>query len=602
MNLDRKLESSARKLLVTTALEETWGGQEEIVFLGEWCKLYDRKDAWSARKFTDLPNHWDDRAKLARDHDYLKALHEQLLIDLSKCLGDIHGIDRPLRYWRFILDPWLIIYVTVLWDRWETLRSAFESNDRIETQILNFQKGNRWYYDYYHFLIKVNDDKWNHEIYAKIIDGFYRGKCRIISADSGQAWPTMGYNYLLKKKGRIAKRLVNVVDWMLRLIPLSNHVLLYEAFFPPLALISLQFRLRQIPRIYASEFEWPLAVAHTPGEKDDEVRDRVSVALKSTQHESSFEQFLYSSVSDDIPYVYLEGFKSLRTEAAKITLSPKVILTATAHSGNEKFKSWAAEKICNGTKLIILEHGGGIPTATCSMQFQEDVADIRTTWSTPYHSKHIRMPASKLVGLKIHSTKETLAVVGLEMRRYVIKANSSPKAGQTLKHFDMLCELYGGLNEGIKECFVVKPYPDMGWNTRQRFIDRLGIGKVSNEKDLYRFFATARVIVCNYPQTTFAEAMESGLPTVLLYPDAFWETIPELDELVALLRKERIVFHDPLAAAEHINSIWNDPESWWNGEPVIYARSEFRRQALGLEGNAIKKWVSFIRAIEDDPI
>ena len=29
------------KLLVTTALVDSWGSNEEIVFLGEWCKPYD---------------------------------------------------------------------------------------------------------------------------------------------------------------------------------------------------------------------------------------------------------------------------------------------------------------------------------------------------------------------------------------------------------------------------------------------------------------------------------------------------------------------------------------------------------------------------------
>ena len=37
-------------LLVTTALEDTWGTDEEILFLGEWCKLYDRKSMWCNRK------------------------------------------------------------------------------------------------------------------------------------------------------------------------------------------------------------------------------------------------------------------------------------------------------------------------------------------------------------------------------------------------------------------------------------------------------------------------------------------------------------------------------------------------------------------------
>ena len=75
------------KLLATTALEETWGNDEEILFLGEWCKLYERKGAWQKRKFSVLNNHWDDRSKLKNDHDYLSNLHKKLLNDLAKELN-----------------------------------------------------------------------------------------------------------------------------------------------------------------------------------------------------------------------------------------------------------------------------------------------------------------------------------------------------------------------------------------------------------------------------------------------------------------------------------------------------------------------------------
>ena len=36
-----------KRLLVTTALEETWGRDVPVIFLGEWCRLYSRKHIWS---------------------------------------------------------------------------------------------------------------------------------------------------------------------------------------------------------------------------------------------------------------------------------------------------------------------------------------------------------------------------------------------------------------------------------------------------------------------------------------------------------------------------------------------------------------------------
>ena len=68
-----------RKVLVTTALEETWPDTPEtpVLFLGEWCRLYSRKERWQAMKAEVLPYHWDDRQKLYQDYLYISQFYEK---------------------------------------------------------------------------------------------------------------------------------------------------------------------------------------------------------------------------------------------------------------------------------------------------------------------------------------------------------------------------------------------------------------------------------------------------------------------------------------------------------------------------------------------
>ncbi len=79
-------------LLATTALECTWGDAEPLIFLGEWCRRYERSAVWKAREHTVVRYHWDDREKLRRDHAYLKRLHKQILAELAGRLGEMHGL------------------------------------------------------------------------------------------------------------------------------------------------------------------------------------------------------------------------------------------------------------------------------------------------------------------------------------------------------------------------------------------------------------------------------------------------------------------------------------------------------------------------------
>ena len=50
-------------ILAATSIEETWGKSEKIIFLGEWCKIYSRKDTYENRDHITLKHHWTDKKK-----------------------------------------------------------------------------------------------------------------------------------------------------------------------------------------------------------------------------------------------------------------------------------------------------------------------------------------------------------------------------------------------------------------------------------------------------------------------------------------------------------------------------------------------------------
>lgn len=87
-----------KRFLITTALEDTWRDDGPVVFLGEWCRRYSRRDCWSVMDAEVLPYHWDDRAKFQADYQYLRDFDERLLQDLTVQLNQIHGVDHSLRY------------------------------------------------------------------------------------------------------------------------------------------------------------------------------------------------------------------------------------------------------------------------------------------------------------------------------------------------------------------------------------------------------------------------------------------------------------------------------------------------------------------------
>ncbi len=584
-------------LLVTTALEETWGTEDDLLFLGEWCRVYDRRDLWSKRRHQVVGNHWDDRKKLKTDHDYLVELHGRILETLSSELNCYHETAHPQRYWQTILDPWLLTYVAVIWDRWECLRIAFAGHQNLQTVELEPLRSSPGFFDYSDFIQKILGDFWNYGLFLAIIESEYGDRCSKRKAPDGDI-DRAGYwqpYARMPHPGSFKHRAVGFLDGFWGKCFPQNRAVIYDAYFSVGNLVKLCLGLGQMPRLFINEFAWPGSIDQPPGFSNRQLLgDKLASVTTAT---TPFERFLLKRIVNDIPWVYLEGRPALQSRVAKILMKPRAIFTANAHWGNELFKLWCAEQVLRGAKLVTMEHGGSIPPAFSSMSFEESIADKRTTWAIPYHEKHVRLPPNKLPAVDIESTRKHLAVVDYDMPRYNFRAEASPKAGQALAQHEMVCALYASLDQNIRKNLRVRPYPRIpwGWNIRQRLTDRFGPDKVSTGQSYSQFLSQARVIVCTYPQTTFSEAMASGIPTILVYPSHLWETIPEMDSLLVTLRAAKIVLHDPVVAAAHINSIWGSAEGWWNAPETLDARSEFNRLASSSNGDWLKCWTGFIR-------
>ena len=95
------MSNSARKTLVTTAIESTWPKNGKVLFLGDWCHIYDRAYLLKNLEWDLAPYHWNDRERLYLDYKYLKSQYERYLKILSKQLNKIHATNYSNDYWNY---------------------------------------------------------------------------------------------------------------------------------------------------------------------------------------------------------------------------------------------------------------------------------------------------------------------------------------------------------------------------------------------------------------------------------------------------------------------------------------------------------------------
>lgn len=582
-------------LLATTALEWTWDEHRPLVFLGEWCKRYERASHWRTREHVAVRNHWDDRSKLQRDQAYLQGLHEEVLGCLTRTLGRLHGIDRAGGFWRTLLDPWLARYLGVAFDRWESLRIAFGEYDCTETITRDTRRCTPLQ-DHLHFTRAVSGDDWNHDFYADILRYEYSTKCVVRKHDRvPPAYDDAPLKNVSGWSQHWKRRLLAQLDGVLGRLSRTNELLFVDSYFPWPALVLLNTRLGQLPSLRIREFEWPNRDVAVPAEHLTPLR---SAVVLGREPGNRFESFLHERIADDLPCVLLESFQAVRARATTLRLRPKAVLTANAHWFNDLFKHWVAEQTHEGATFVVIDHGNGIPPRFASMGFEEEISDIKVTWGLPRHPKHVQLPPSKLVRRQRFTVPgDRLVVVGSEFPRYAFDACSTPIAGQSLLCFEQVRRLYYRLDETIRHVFLVKPYPNLGWRLRDRFVECLGPDKVATEPDLVTVMRSARIVVCTYPQTTFSEAMTSGAPAVLLYPKHLWETVPLFNGLLEALGSAGIVFSEPDDAARHINSTWSEPRTWWESAAVRAARKRFEAEAVDMRVDWLNPWLEFSRRL-----
>lgn len=577
------------KLLVTTGLENTWGKSEELVFLGEWCKIHQQRHVWKKRNFSVLKNHWDDRIKLKNDHSYLVNLHQKLLLELSIKLNETFNLNLSNRAWQIILDPWLLTHISVIWDRWETINN-FSFEDSCSTISLKCNDSISQIFDYNNYISNIFTHEWNHIEFIRIIKHSFSEKIRIVYSKESIKIKKPTF----KTSFTNTQLLFNLFDLFSTLIYKNNKTLFFSSYFDVINIFKLNISLRQIPKFYHNTFKWPIKEFNIKnGDPDVELRNSLKINILPN---NKFEKYLFDNILHDLPYVYLEGFPLIFKKAKKINLKPNLIFTANAHWHNELFKTWAALMIMNDSKLITMEHGGGIHQTMNCMNFEEDIADYRTMWVNPYHQKHVKLPPNKSL-YRVKSSKKYLSIIGYENPLYNYRVEASPKGSQIKFHNEIIIGLHSKLDAEIKKYFKIHPYKNMGFNTRNIFATELGENKVSNKNNLLSFFKEAKILICTYPQTTFSEAMYSDIPVILIYPKEFWETISEMDVLIEKLKSCNILFDDYNLAAAHINANWRDPYLWWDSVKVISVRKYFKNYIMSDDKNWLLKWTLFINSL-----
>ncbi len=564
------------RTLITTADERTWppDATEPVLFLGEWCRRYTRREVWNLMDFKVVPFHWNDRKKLMDDYLILQNLYENVLVELSTKLNELHKTNHSLKYWRIVLGPWLGYFMHILFDRWQMLKFAIENYNISKVYVLKKDISFCVPNDMSSFIEKFVCDEWNESIYGLLLKLCWVDNIKIIEIPCTINRKTNTNSRFQLKQ--LLKKAIHYFNLQYNRLLSKNDLFFFISSYIPLRTeLKLQIRLGQFPKI------WRTNMAQ---QSELEPSKREWVFSKSGD-KNTFEHVARNFIPKHIPASYLEGYKNLSQIPKKLKwpISPLAVFTSNSFYSNEIFKIWVANKTEGKTQLIIGQHGGhyGISKFSFEEDHETTIADHWLSWGWRNTKNPKIKPAINFKTIEKKYIKYNpnggLLMVGMTLPRYSYQLFAAPISSQWLEYFKEQKRFAMALPINIRKKMLVRLHKeDYGWDQIERWKDsKIKINLDEGKSDINSLIRKSRLYLSTYNATTYLESLSLNMPTIIFWKPEHWELNMHGKKYAELLIKEKILHFTPESAAQHVTKVWNNLEKWWQSKSVQKARLIF---------------------------
>lgn len=565
--------------LATTALQEYWDKTKPLIFLTNACVPFK-----SESNATILPDPWREPDALYRARVYTEHLYKKILIVISQLLNEIHHTNHNIRYWEILLGPTLRIYLSVFYDRYTCVRSAYAIYANLQTITLtkNSYAVATTPQEFSSFLLT---DLFNLQIYSFILDYLNAAsKQRFINVRASlNSKPVHNYKENFKNYiRRFSNSLFKMFGDQSKVLFIDSGV-----SFTTLLKIFLKSKGKIVPTIVSNHI--------VPSEINWHLRQKL---LRKNFAGSDFERCMFEGLTYFLPTCFLEDYQQYVNQV--VNLKPELIFSAMGWHYNEPLKFFAARAQEQGTKLVGHQHGGdyGILDFHTSELHETNITDKYYTWG--WHETNCNSELKPFYSLKLRETKnrgsrscqQHYLYGTANGRRYLLRFNYSISA--ITNYFKFQQRFLHALPEYLRNKLQVRLYPsDWGWERIVRFQEaQLNLKYQSTKIPFSRALSQAQLYISDHISTTFAESIAINKPTIIVADPIMWGIREEAQPYFAELKRVGIYYDDPIVAAQSLITIDKDVHHWWQEIDRIKVVNEFRQRFCRSASNKLNEWIN----------
>lgn len=591
--------TSGGRHLVTTADERSWAPDRPMLFLGEWCRRYDRRAAWTGLDAEVAAPYGIEPTEKARDVEEVKRLTARLFPDLVRALNQLHGVQHDARYWQILLGHWVLRYVSVVFNRYRTIVAALQSHAVATTTVFDSSRYSLATTDSLTFIWATNDDVWNHVLCARILEfvGGVEQEPLDHALDGISAFAQDATTLAPSAPPGLAHRVAGRIGALLPRLARDRDALLLSTYLPVRHRLALELSLGQCPQVWRTPAS-PLAPA------DPVLRQQL--LLGDEVHEG-LERLLRHELRWLIPSCYVEGFSALRAQAAGLPWprAPRFVFTSNSFDTDEVFKAWTAERTTEGIPYITGQHGSNYGThnwggAECWPE--RSASDRFITWGwTDDDPRNVPAFNFRTVGRKRHDKRPEGGLLLIEMP-VSHRIDPHDNYGEFVLYQEEQFRFVDALPETIRDVLTVRlhaQYRKHHWGEELRWTDHSPATRVeTGGAPIGRLINESRLVVHSYDSTGILEMIAFDTPMMAFWRGGLSQLVPDARPYYEMLRNVGVLHDTPEAAAEAVATHWRDPVRWWTSGPVRESRAHFAERYARI----VKRPVRTLRQLLSAPL
>jgi hypothetical protein len=562
------------KKLILAAAPESYSKDTHIA-LGTWC-FVGKEDlpGWEDGEFAPDP--------FANEQDWLDAeqrmdrLIQRYAPAVATFLNEKNQTRHSEEYWRVLIHHWLSAFFLNFVLREKIIDRAIEKygHEPVEVELLEvtgdfqFDSSNQFVYD------GVNSQAFNHWMFSEIL-----------KTKRPATWT-------VKTTKTTAEQLVGVfapaqVYWKVKVLSLleefSRFRRVYGVRLWQQWLLGSALWFKRAPKL-PRNYEPTVFPARAPGELDWDSLLKKTVPRSLLNIQSIDSKFLF----------FRKGL---------------LVLCGTLLYTDERWKVKLANFVENGGFYYTAQHGCnyGVALVHASLKWVESWRTRFISWGwkhcQDYDLEAIPASAPLLSTLnqrhaqtRQNSARTDLIYVGRDPNPFVYNLYPCTQPNQLIRYRQKKVEFLSSLTPEIQKTVRYRPAPfnPVSLQDKEYILKRFPEMQVC-AGDLHTQLYQSKLVVCDSPGTTYHICMAANIPVIGVWPSEEYLFVPQTRELFEGLKKCGAIFEDPISAAEKVNAVATEIETWWNSDAVQKARRAWNDRNARHSPEWFSEWFQMLR-------